>query len=77
MQQSKQFVNGRFENTPPYVSNMSLQCELHDYMGDQVREPAFEVPVLSERQLHLQHLRRHAGVIGVGDQRADPGRTTT
>ena len=21
MQQSKQFINGRFENTPPYVSN--------------------------------------------------------
>ncbi|MES2581544.1 MAG: MBL fold metallo-hydrolase [Pseudomonadota bacterium] len=46
MQQSKQFINGRFENTPPYVSNMSLQRELHDYMGDQVREPTFEVPVL-------------------------------
>jgi L-ascorbate metabolism protein UlaG (beta-lactamase superfamily) len=44
MRQSPQFHNGRFENTPPYVSNMSLQRELHDYMGDQVREPQFEVP---------------------------------
>ncbi len=46
MRQSPQFHNGRFENTPPYVSNMSLQRELHDYLGDQVREPQFEVPVL-------------------------------
>ena len=46
MRQSKQFINGRFENTPPYVSNMSMLGELKAYMGDQVREPAFEVPVL-------------------------------
>nr|WP_295786648.1 MBL fold metallo-hydrolase [Rhodoferax sp.] len=46
MRQSPQFHDGRFENTPPYVSNMSLQRELHDYMGDQVREPQFAVPVL-------------------------------
>ncbi len=46
MRQSKQFHNGRFENTPPYVSNMSLQRELPDYMGEQEREPTFEVPVL-------------------------------
>jgi L-ascorbate metabolism protein UlaG (beta-lactamase superfamily) len=45
MRQSPQFHNGRFENTPPYVSNMSLRRELHDYLGDQVREPRFEVPV--------------------------------
>ena len=37
---------GRFENTPPYVSNMSLNCELHDWMGDEVRVPTFEIPVL-------------------------------
>jgi L-ascorbate metabolism protein UlaG (beta-lactamase superfamily) len=46
MRQSAQFHNGRFENTPPYISDMSLQRELHDYMGDQVREPQVEVPVL-------------------------------
>lgn len=46
MRRSPQFHNGRFENTPPYISNMSLTRELHDYMGGQVREPQFEVPVL-------------------------------
>lgn len=46
MRQSPQFHSGRFENTPPYVSNMSLRRELHDYLGDQVREPTFAVPVL-------------------------------
>ena len=46
MRQSRQFINGRFENTPPYVSNMSMLGELKAYMGDQVREPTFEVPVL-------------------------------
>ena len=46
MQQSPQFHNGRFENTPPYVSNMSLLRELHDFLGDEVREPTFEIPVL-------------------------------
>jgi L-ascorbate metabolism protein UlaG (beta-lactamase superfamily) len=46
MRQSKQYINGRFENTPPYVSNMSLTRELHDYLGEQVREPQFEVPVI-------------------------------
>jgi L-ascorbate metabolism protein UlaG (beta-lactamase superfamily) len=46
MRQSKQFINGRFENTPPYVSDMSLIREIHSYFGDQVREPQFTVPVL-------------------------------
>ncbi len=46
MRQSPQFHEGRFENTPRYVSNMSLRRELHDYLGDQVREPQFDVPVL-------------------------------
>lgn len=46
MQQSRQFHGGRFENTPPYVSSMSVLRELRDYFGDQVREPGFEVPVL-------------------------------
>ncbi len=46
MQQSKQFINGRFENTPPYVSNMSMWGELKAYLGEQVREPGFEVPVI-------------------------------
>ena len=46
MQQSKQFINGRFENTPPYVSDLSVLGELKAYMGEQVREPGFEVPVV-------------------------------
>jgi len=46
MKKSPQFVGGRFENTPPYVSNMSLGRELHDFMGEETREPTFEVPVL-------------------------------
>ena len=43
---SPQFHGTRFENTPPYVSAFSVARELTDYAGDQVREPAFDVPVL-------------------------------
>lgn len=46
MQASPQWHNGRFENSPPYVSNLSLLRELHDYMGEEVRQPQREVPVL-------------------------------
>lgn len=46
LRQSKQFINGRFENTPPYVSDFSLLGELKAYLGEQVREPTFAVPVL-------------------------------
>ncbi len=46
MRQSKQFINGRFENTPPYISDMSMLAELKAYLGEQVREPRFEVPVV-------------------------------
>lgn len=46
MRQSPQWHGGRFENTPPYVSNMSLTREMRDYLGDQVREPTLAVPVL-------------------------------
>ncbi|WP_196988377.1 MBL fold metallo-hydrolase [Caenimonas aquaedulcis] len=42
---SKQFHAGRFENTPPYVSQLTLSGELKSYLGDEVREPQFEVPV--------------------------------
>jgi hypothetical protein len=45
MRASKQFHGGRFENTPPYVSNLSFSGELKSYLGDEVREPQFEVPV--------------------------------
>jgi L-ascorbate metabolism protein UlaG (beta-lactamase superfamily) len=53
MRRSTQFHNGRFENTPPYVSNMSVLGELKAYLGDQVREPTFEVPVLKLSADHL------------------------
>lgn len=46
MQQSPQFHSGRFENTPPYISDISFTRELHDYLGEQVREPTVDVPVL-------------------------------
>ena len=46
MRQSRQFINGRFENTPQYISNMSPLGELNAYLGEQVREPTFAVPVL-------------------------------
>ena len=45
MRQSPQWVNGRFENTPPYVSSLTLTETLRDYLGNEVREPQFEVPV--------------------------------
>src|SRR6185369_14693775 len=46
MRASRQFHGGRFENTPPYVSNLSFVGELKAFLGDEVREPTFEVPVL-------------------------------
>jgi hypothetical protein len=45
MRASKQFHGQRFENTPPYVSNLSFIGETKAYLGDEVREPQFEVPV--------------------------------
>ncbi len=45
MRASKQFHGERFENTPPYVSNLTALSELQSYMGDEVREPRFEVPI--------------------------------
>ncbi|NRF67280.1 MBL fold metallo-hydrolase [Aquincola sp. S2] len=46
MRQSKQFHGTRFENTPPYESNLSFVREMKSYFGDEVREPQFEVPVV-------------------------------
>lgn len=47
MQQSSQFHGDRFENTPPYVSDFSMMRELEAYLGDEHREPAFNIPVIS------------------------------
>jgi L-ascorbate metabolism protein UlaG (beta-lactamase superfamily) len=57
MRQSKQFHGARFENTPPYVSNLSFTREMQAYLGDEVREPQFEVPVV---RLPADHLGRPA-----------------
>jgi L-ascorbate metabolism protein UlaG (beta-lactamase superfamily) len=46
MRLSSQFHGERFENTPPYVSNLKFFAELKSYFGDEVREPQFEVPVI-------------------------------
>ncbi len=46
MQSSPQFHHGRFENTPRYVSKLSFLRELKSWMGSEVREPTFAVPVL-------------------------------
>ncbi len=51
MHNSKQFHHGRFENSPPYVSNFSLVDEIRSYLGDQIREPTFALPVVSMSQL--------------------------
>jgi L-ascorbate metabolism protein UlaG (beta-lactamase superfamily) len=45
MRSSKQFHGTRFENTPPYVSQLTFFGEMKSYFGDEVREPRFAVPV--------------------------------
>ncbi|MEO7939157.1 MAG: MBL fold metallo-hydrolase [Burkholderiaceae bacterium] len=46
MQHSPQYVGGRFENNPPYHSQVSLLQSVHDYFGGQQREPGFVIPVV-------------------------------
>jgi L-ascorbate metabolism protein UlaG (beta-lactamase superfamily) len=46
MRLSRQFHGGRFENTPPYVSNLSFMGEMQSFFGGEMREPTFEVPVV-------------------------------
>ncbi len=46
LRQSPQLVNGRFENTPPYVNELALMQNLRDYSGGQQRAPGFRIPVL-------------------------------
>jgi L-ascorbate metabolism protein UlaG (beta-lactamase superfamily) len=46
MRLSRQFHGGRFENTPPYVSNLSFAGETKAFFGEEVREPTFEVLVM-------------------------------
>lgn len=47
MQRSPEFIDGRFQNTPPQKTEGSLWESLQLYRGDQVREPQFEIPVIA------------------------------
>ena len=46
MRRSPQYVNGRFENNPPYKSELALLRNIKDHFGAQVRQPRFEIPVV-------------------------------
>ena len=46
MQQSPQFVQGRFENRPPYLADLALVENLRLYSQGQQRAPTFAIPVL-------------------------------
>ena len=62
MRQSAQYVQGRFENNPPYQQDLALVENFRLYSQGQLREPQFEIPVIpmtpeSLRQLPLPGLR--------------------
>ncbi len=46
MRASPQYVDAKFENTPPYRSKLALVQNIRDYSGGQQREPGFTIPVL-------------------------------
>jgi L-ascorbate metabolism protein UlaG (beta-lactamase superfamily) len=46
MQRSPQFIGGRFENTPPERTDLSLISNLKLYSQGQIREPQFEIPLI-------------------------------
>ena len=46
MEQLPQFVEGRFENSPVYQSNLALVETFRSYSQGQQREPQFEIPVI-------------------------------
>ena len=43
---SPHYVDGQFENSPPYANDLALMQNLRDYMGGQQREPGFAIPVV-------------------------------
>lgn len=47
MQQSPAYVQGRFENTPPYLQDLALTENFRLYSQGQVREPQFTIPVVA------------------------------
>jgi L-ascorbate metabolism protein UlaG (beta-lactamase superfamily) len=46
MQRSPAFVQGRFENTPPYIADLAVVENFRLYTQGQLREPQFTIPVL-------------------------------
>ncbi len=46
MRQSPEFIEGRFDNTPPYKNELALIRNIQDYLGGQIRAPQFEIPVI-------------------------------
>ena len=46
MRQSPAYVQGRFENSPPYVTDLAVLENFRLYTQGQVREPRFTIPVL-------------------------------
>ena len=46
MQQSPEYVQGRFENKPPYHSDLALVDNVRLYSQGQQREPLVDIPVL-------------------------------
>ena len=45
MRRSPQWAGDRFENQPPQKTDTSLWKNLQAYLGDEVREPTFAIPV--------------------------------
>ncbi len=47
MSQSPEYLQGRFENNPPYQNQLALAQNFRDYSGGQEREPRFTIPVVA------------------------------
>src|SRR5262245_56936801 len=46
MQRSPEFIDGRFQNTPPQKKGGSIRETLRLYAQGQIREPQFAIPVM-------------------------------
>jgi L-ascorbate metabolism protein UlaG (beta-lactamase superfamily) len=47
MQKSPEFIDGRFQNTPPQQTDGAFWETVRLYRQDQIREPQFEIPVIA------------------------------
>ncbi len=47
MQKSPEFIDGRFQNTPPQNTDGAFWETVRLYRQGQVREPEFEIPVIA------------------------------